>query len=74
MTHLNGILAKIPTHQIKTSEDLEALVARVKAAQQKFATFGVIPKTATSQKVGQMTAEEIARWVPVIRDNNIRAD
>ena len=42
--------------------------------QQKFATFGVIPKTATPQKVGQMTAEEITRWTPVIRDNNIRAD
>ena len=42
--------------------------------QQKFAGFGVIPKTATSQKLGQMTAEEIARWSPVIRDNNIRAD
>jgi len=42
--------------------------------QQKFASFGVIPKTATSQKLGQMTAEEIARWAPVIRDNNIRAD
>lgn len=39
MTHLNGILAKMPTHQVKTSEELEALVARVKAAQQKFATF-----------------------------------
>jgi tripartite-type tricarboxylate transporter receptor subunit TctC len=42
--------------------------------QQKFASFGVIPKTATPQKVGQMTADEIARWTPVIRDNNIRAD
>ena len=42
--------------------------------QQKFASFGVIPKTATPQKVGQMTAEEITRWTPVIRDNNIRAD
>ncbi|HEV7575260.1 MAG TPA: tripartite tricarboxylate transporter substrate binding protein [Caldimonas sp.] len=42
--------------------------------QQKFASFGVIPRTTTTQKLGQMTAEEIARWTPVIRDNNIRAD
>jgi acetaldehyde dehydrogenase/alcohol dehydrogenase len=39
MTHLNGILTKVPASQVRTSEELEALVARVKAAQQKFATF-----------------------------------
>ena len=42
--------------------------------QQRFATFGVVAKTATPQRLGQMTADEVARWTPVIRDNNIRTD
>lgn len=60
------------------------LVARLNAAisaavqlpeiQQRFTTFGVVAKTATSQKVTQMVADEVARWTPVIRDNNIRTD
>src|SRR3569833_2909657 len=39
MTHLNATLAKTRSHQVTTGEELEALGARVKAAQQKFATF-----------------------------------
>ena len=42
--------------------------------QQKFATFGVIPRTASAKKVAEMTIEEVARWAPVIRDNNIKSD
>jgi len=42
--------------------------------QQRFTTFGVVAKTATPQRLGQMTADEVARWSPVIRDNNIRTD
>ena len=42
--------------------------------QQRFTTFGVVAKTTTPQKLGQMVAEEVARWTPVIRDNNIRTD
>ena len=60
------------------------LVARLNAAisaavqlpeiQQRFTTFGVVAKTTTPQKLSQMVAEEVARWTPVIRDNNIRTD
>lgn len=42
--------------------------------QQRFTTFGVVAKTATPQRLGQMTVDEVARWSPVIRDNNIRTD
>jgi tripartite-type tricarboxylate transporter receptor subunit TctC len=42
--------------------------------QQRFASFGVLAKTASPRKVGEMIAEDVARWAPVIRDNNIRAE
>jgi tripartite-type tricarboxylate transporter receptor subunit TctC len=42
--------------------------------QQRFASFGVQAKTASPRKVGEMIAEDVARWAPVIRDNNIRAE
>jgi tripartite-type tricarboxylate transporter receptor subunit TctC len=60
------------------------LVAKLNAAistavmapeiQERFKTFGVVAKTTTPQKLTQMVAEEVARWTPVIRDNNIRTD
>ena len=42
--------------------------------QQRFAGFGVLAKTATPRRVGEMIAEDVARWSAVVRDNNIRAD
>ncbi len=42
--------------------------------QQRFAGFGVLAKTATPARVGEMIAEDVARWGPVIRDNNIRSE
>ena len=42
--------------------------------QQRFTTFGVVAKTTTPQRLTQMVSEEVARWTPVIRDNNIRTD
>ena len=42
--------------------------------QQRFAGFGVLAKTASPARVGEMIAEDVARWGPVILDNNIRAD
>ena len=60
------------------------LVAKLNAAisaavqqpdiQERFKGFGVVAKTASPQKLNQMVAEEVARWTPVIRDNNIRTD
>ena len=42
--------------------------------QQRFAGFGVLAKTATPQRVGQMIAEDVARWSAVVRENDIRAE
>ncbi len=42
--------------------------------QQRFRSFGVEAKTATPQKLADIIAQDIARWGPVIRENNIRAD
>ena len=42
--------------------------------QQRFAGFGVQAKTATPKRVGEMIAEDVARWSAVVRENNIRAE
>jgi tripartite-type tricarboxylate transporter receptor subunit TctC len=42
--------------------------------QQRFTSFGVVPKTATPKRLSEMTVDEVTRWTPVIRDNNIRAE
>ncbi|HEX2539686.1 MAG TPA: tripartite tricarboxylate transporter substrate binding protein [Caldimonas sp.] len=66
--------AGMPADIVARLNDAIGKTLQIAEVQQKFATFGVIPKTATPQKLAQMTTEEIARWTPVIRDNNIRAD
>ena len=47
---------------------------QIPEVQQRFTSFGLVVRTATPKKLAEMTAEEIARWTPVIRDNNIRAE
>ena len=42
--------------------------------QQRFAGFGVQAKTATPKRLGEMIAEDVARWSVVVRENNIRAE
>lgn len=42
--------------------------------QKRFAGFGLQVRTATPQRVGQMVAEDVARWSAVVRENNIRSD
>jgi tripartite-type tricarboxylate transporter receptor subunit TctC len=66
--------AGMPAAVVAKLHDAIEKTLKVADVQQKFAGFGVLAQTATTQKLGQMTAEEIARWTPVIRDNNIRAD
>jgi len=66
--------AGMPAEVVAKLNDAIGKTLQIADVQQKFASFGVIPKTATPQRVGQMTTDEIARWTPVIRDNNIRAD
>lgn len=60
------------------------VVAKVNAAvntvlqtpeiQQRFAGFGVLPKTTTPMQLADLTAAEIARWQSVIRESNIRSE
>lgn len=60
------------------------VVAKVNAAvntvlqtpeiQQRFAGFGVLPKTTTPKQLADLTAAEIARWQSVIRESNIRSE
>jgi tripartite-type tricarboxylate transporter receptor subunit TctC len=47
---------------------------QIPEVQQRFTSFGLVARTTTPKKLGEMTADEIARWTPVIRDNNIRAE
>lgn len=42
--------------------------------QQRFRTFGVQVRTTTPQKLGEQIAQDVARWGPVIRENNIQSD
>lgn len=42
--------------------------------QQKFRGFGVQVRTTTPQKLGELIAQDVARWGPVIRENNIQSD
>jgi tripartite-type tricarboxylate transporter receptor subunit TctC len=66
--------AGMPADVVARLNDAVTRAVQLPEIQQRFATFGVIPKTATPKRVAEMTADEIARWTPVIRDNNIRAD
>lgn len=42
--------------------------------QQKFRGFGVQVRTTTPQKLGETIVQDVARWGPVIRENNIQSD
>ncbi|MFN0161167.1 MAG: Bug family tripartite tricarboxylate transporter substrate binding protein [Burkholderiales bacterium] len=42
--------------------------------QQRFAGFGVQVRTTTPRRLGEMIAEDAARWSVVVRENNIRAE
>jgi tripartite-type tricarboxylate transporter receptor subunit TctC len=42
--------------------------------QKRFRTFGVEAKTSTPQRLGEMISQDIARWGPIIRENNIQAE
>ena len=66
--------AGMPADVVAKLNDAVTKAVQLPEIQQRFTSFGVIPKTATPKRVSEMTAEEIARWTPVIRDNNIRAD
>lgn len=61
-----GVVAKI--------NDAVNKAVQLPEVQQRFATFGVIPRTTTPKRLAEMTAEEIARWTSVIRDNNIKSE
>lgn len=66
-----------PGMPAETVQRLNAAINGVLAQpelQERFKTFGVTVRTSTPQRLAQMTADEVKRWQPVIRDNNIKAD
>ena len=63
-----------PADVVAKLNDAISKAVQLPEVQERFKSFGVIPRTASPKKVNEMTAEEIARWTPVIKDNNIRAD
>jgi tripartite-type tricarboxylate transporter receptor subunit TctC len=66
--------AGMPADVVAKINDAVSKAVALPEVQKRFQAFGVIPRTASPKRVADMTAEEIARWTPVIRDNNIRAD
>jgi len=66
--------AGMPADVVAKLNDAISKAVQLPEVQERFKSFGVIPRTASPKKVNEMTAEEIARWTPVIKDNNIRAD
>ena len=66
--------AGMPADVVAKLNDAVTKAVLLPDVQKSFATFGVIPKTASARRVGEMTAEEIARWSQVVRDSNIKSD
>ena len=66
--------AGMPSDVVNKLNDAIGKAVKQPETQKRFTSFGVIPKTATPKQLAEMTAEEIARWTPVIRDNKIRAE
>jgi tripartite-type tricarboxylate transporter receptor subunit TctC len=66
--------AGMPADVVAKLNDAVGKVLQLPEIQQRFAGFGVIPRSASPQKLAEMTQAEIARWQPVIHENNIRAD
>jgi tripartite-type tricarboxylate transporter receptor subunit TctC len=71
-----GFIAAAGTPADVTAKLNEAISRALEAPdmQKRFSGFGVLAKAASAKRVGEMIAEDVARWAPVIRDNNIRAD
>jgi tripartite-type tricarboxylate transporter receptor subunit TctC len=66
--------AGMPADVVAKLNDAITKALQIPEVQQRFTSFGLIVRTASPKKLAEMTAEEIARWTPVIRDNNIRAE
>ena len=64
----------MPPDVVAKLNDAVTKAVQLPEVQKSFATFGVIPKTASAKRVAEMTAEEVARWSAVIRDSNIRSE
>jgi tripartite-type tricarboxylate transporter receptor subunit TctC len=49
-------------------------VLQMPEVRDRFPGFGVLAASATPQRLGEMISEEVVRWRPIIRDNNISTD
>ena len=61
----------MPADVTKKLNDALSQVVQLPEVQQRFKTFGLIPQTATPAALTKKIASEVARWSPLIRDNNI---
>ena len=66
--------AGMPADVVAKLNEAITKALQIPEVQQRFTSFGVIVRTASPKKLAEMTADEITRWTPVIRDNNIRAE
>jgi tripartite-type tricarboxylate transporter receptor subunit TctC len=66
--------AGTPPDIVAKLNDVISKAVQAPDIQQRFSGFGLIAKAASAQRVGEMIAEDVARWGPVIRDNNIKSD
>jgi len=62
----------MPADVVQRLNDAINRVLRMPDVQRRFTGFSLTARTASPREVSEMTATEIARWKPVIRDNNIR--
>ncbi|NUZ04734.1 Bug family tripartite tricarboxylate transporter substrate binding protein [Piscinibacter koreensis] len=66
--------AGMPADVVDKLNDAIARALQIPDVQQRFTGFGVLAKSSTPRQLADRTAAEIARWAPVIRESNIRAE
>jgi tripartite-type tricarboxylate transporter receptor subunit TctC len=66
--------AGMPTEVVDKLNGVINKAMQAPDVQQRFSSFGVVAKTSTPKKLAEMTADDITRWTPVIRDNHISAE
>jgi tripartite-type tricarboxylate transporter receptor subunit TctC len=47
---------------------------RAEGIDKRFASFGLVAATATPEKLAEMVRDDVARWAPVVRENNISSN
>lgn len=71
-----GLLApaKTPADVIAKLNDVVVKALASPEVQERFRGFGLIAKSSTPAQLGALIADEIPRWIKVVREANIRAE